>query len=84
MLGKRICEAAFAHGLVIYGSGDAWAHDEIFISPPLIVTKSDIDEIMDRFSRTIEDVVNSLPAGAWDSAPVRDVQSPVGTTAVGS
>lgn len=55
-LGTRICERGFENGLVIYQSGDAFAHDEVFISPPLIVTRDDIDEIMARFAKTLEEV----------------------------
>jgi len=54
-LARWIHERGLRNGLVIYQSGGSTvASDEIFISPPLIVTRTDIDEIVERFSRTLE------------------------------
>jgi adenosylmethionine-8-amino-7-oxononanoate aminotransferase len=53
------------NGVVIYQSGgSAYASDEIFISPPLIVTREDIDEIVGRVARTIEQVQAAVLPGA--------------------
>ncbi|MGA2513075.1 MAG: aspartate aminotransferase family protein [Candidatus Limnocylindrales bacterium] len=68
-LGTRILERGFQNGLVIYQSGDSFAHDEVFISPPLVVTRNDIDEIMNRFGRTLEEAqAEVLPAASAGSA----------------
>lgn len=56
-VGRRVYERGLRNGLVIYQSGgSAYASDEVFISPPLVVTRDDIDEIVDRFSRTLEEI----------------------------
>ena len=47
--GRRVYERGLANGVVIYqGGGNAYASDEVFISPPLVVTREDIDEIVRR------------------------------------
>ena len=73
-VGRRVCERGQRNGLLIYQSGgSAYASDEIFISPPLIVTHDDIDEIMTRFARTLEEVqAEVLPTTTADveSAPL--------------
>ena len=56
-VGRRVHTQGLANGLVIYHSGgSAYASDEVFISPSLIVTRDDIDEIVARFTRTLEAV----------------------------
>ena len=48
-VGTKVHKAGLKNGLVIYQSGgSAVASDEVFISPPLIVTRADIDEIVAR------------------------------------
>lgn len=65
-VGRRVHEAGIANGLVIYQSGgSAYASDEIFISPPLVVDRSDVDEIVRRFEKTLIEVQEEvLPAVA--------------------
>jgi adenosylmethionine-8-amino-7-oxononanoate aminotransferase len=65
-VGRRVHVAGLANGLVIYQSGgSAYASDEVFISPSLIVTARDIDEIVDRLHRTLIQVQDAvLPAAA--------------------
>ncbi len=56
-VGRRVYERGLENGVVIYqGGGSAYASDEVFISPPLIVTRDDIDEIVRRVALTIEQI----------------------------
>jgi len=56
-VGRRVYERGLHNGLVIYQSGGSvYASDEVFISPPLVVSRADIDEIVERFGRTLEEV----------------------------
>jgi adenosylmethionine-8-amino-7-oxononanoate aminotransferase len=56
-VGRKVHLAGLANGLVVYQSGGSTvASDEVFISPPLIVTREDIDEIVARLTRTLEQV----------------------------
>ncbi len=68
--GRRVHERGLANGLVIYQSGGSYfASDEVFISPPLIATRADIDEIVARYGRTLEQVSEEvLGASAVGSA----------------
>lgn len=60
-VGRRVQERGLANGVVIYQSGgSAYASDEIFVSPPLIVTREDIDEIVARVGRTLEEIQAEL------------------------
>lgn len=69
-VGRRIYERGLTNGVVIYQSGgSAYASDEIFISPPLVVTADDIDEIVARFTRTLEEVQAEVLPEAGASAP---------------
>lgn len=65
-VGTKVHKRGLANGLVIYQSGgSAYASDEVFISPSLIVTREDIDEIVDRLARTLAEVqAEILPASA--------------------
>ena len=54
-VGRRVHTHGLANGLVVYQSGgSAYASDEVFISPPLVVTHDDVDEIVARLQRTLE------------------------------
>lgn len=56
-VGRRVHTRGLANGIVIYQSGgSAYASDEVFISPSLIVTREDIDDIVDRLERTLAEV----------------------------
>lgn len=56
-VGRQVHVRGLANGLVIYQSGGSFrASDEVFISPPLIVTRTDIDDIVARYARTLEEV----------------------------
>jgi adenosylmethionine-8-amino-7-oxononanoate aminotransferase len=65
-VGRRVHTQGLANGLVIYQSGgSATASDEVFISPPLVVTREDIDEIVGRLGRSLEQIqAEVLPAAA--------------------
>jgi adenosylmethionine-8-amino-7-oxononanoate aminotransferase len=65
-VGKRLQAAAQKRGLMIYpGAGaDGIAGDQVLLSPPLIVTESEVDEIVDRFALALADVRADLPAAA--------------------
>lgn len=65
-VGRQVHVRGLANGLVIYQSGgSAYASDEVFISPSLIVTRDDIDEIVGRLARTLAEVqAEVMPAAA--------------------
>ena len=49
--------------MIYQSGGSAVASDEVFISPPLIVTREDVDEIVARLVKTLEQVqAEVLPA----------------------
>lgn len=54
----RLMEATRRNGLLVYAgqSGDGVVSDQIIISPPLIVTRADIDEIIHRFRLALLEV----------------------------
>jgi len=69
-VGRRVRERGIENGLVIYQSGGSvYASDEVFISPPLIVQRADIDEIVARFERALRQVQEEVLPGL-DAAPV--------------
>jgi adenosylmethionine-8-amino-7-oxononanoate aminotransferase len=61
----KLQEAARARGVMVYAgqSGDGIASDQILVSPPLIVTRDDIDEIVHRLSQALEDIRPALANG---------------------
>ncbi|MHB8891935.1 MAG: aminotransferase family protein [Candidatus Limnocylindrales bacterium] len=65
-VGGKVHARGLANGLVIYQSGgSAYASDEVFISPSLIVQRDDVDEIVARLQRTLQEVqAEVLPAAA--------------------
>lgn len=71
-VGRRVYERGLANGIVIYQSGgSAYASDEVFISPPLVVTRDEVDEIVRRVALTIEQVqAEVLPGGRPAPEPV--------------
>jgi adenosylmethionine-8-amino-7-oxononanoate aminotransferase len=59
-MARRLQAAAQERGLMIYpGSGTG---DQVLISPPLIVTSRDVDEIVDRFALALADVRDAAVA----------------------
>jgi len=42
------------------GSADGYAGDHVVLAPPYIVEKADVDEIVDRLSRVIDDTLREL------------------------
>ena len=64
----NLMQAARDNGLIVYAgqSGDGVVSDQVLISPPLIVTRSDIDEIVRRFSLALDAI---QPALAEASVP---------------
>jgi adenosylmethionine-8-amino-7-oxononanoate aminotransferase len=62
---RRLEEAAFARGLVIYsctGSVDGVAGDMILMAPPLIITESQVDEFMSILHASIAAVQQEVQA----------------------
>ena len=45
-------------------ANSGWAGDHVLLAPPYIVDRSDIEEIVDRVARVVEDVFEELPLGA--------------------
>jgi adenosylmethionine-8-amino-7-oxononanoate aminotransferase len=70
-VGSRVTERGLRNGLVIYqGGGSVYASDEVFISPSLIVTPADIDEIVERLALTLEEVQAQVSPDAVSEALV--------------
>ncbi|MHB8958344.1 MAG: aminotransferase family protein [Candidatus Limnocylindrales bacterium] len=69
-VGTRVHKRGLANGLVVYQSGgSAVASDEVFISPPLIIDRQDVDEIVSRLVLSLEQVqAEVLPAAAAQPA----------------
>jgi len=64
-VGAKVHKRGLTNGLVIYQSGgSAVASDEVFISPSLIVTRADVDEIVGRLVPTLEQVQAEVLPGA--------------------
>lgn len=61
-VGAYCQERCLEHGLVVRALGDTVA-----FCPPLIVTESDVDEIMERFGRGLEDTLAWVEAGGGAS-----------------
>lgn len=60
---NKIVEENFAQGLLVYPANagtDGLSGDAIIIAPPLTITKKEIDELVARFSKSIEIVERSL------------------------
>jgi 4-aminobutyrate aminotransferase-like enzyme len=60
--GEKVADKAFEKGLIIYhGSGfvDGVAGDHIMFGPPLVVTSSQIDEIVRVFDDSLREVENT-------------------------
>jgi adenosylmethionine-8-amino-7-oxononanoate aminotransferase len=55
---QKLLDAARARGLMLYPgqSGDGIASDQFLVSPPLIVTRDDVDEIMRRLALALDDI----------------------------
>jgi adenosylmethionine-8-amino-7-oxononanoate aminotransferase len=55
---QRLLDAARAHGLLLYPgqSGDGVASDQVLVSPPLVVSREEIDLILDRFALALDDI----------------------------
>ncbi len=60
----RIKQQAFENGLICYPGGgtiDGQSGDHILLAPPFIVESNQIEECIDKLSKTIDDVLQSLP-----------------------
>lgn len=60
---NEIVQTNFAEGLLVYpaNSGeDGLNGDAVILSPPLTITKDEIDELVERFSRSLEKIENNL------------------------
>jgi adenosylmethionine-8-amino-7-oxononanoate aminotransferase len=59
----RVKQTAFDNGLICYPnafSADGERGDHVLLAPPFIISKSEIDELVDKLSRSIEDVTASV------------------------
>jgi 4-aminobutyrate--pyruvate transaminase len=54
--GAKLVKIAEGHGLICR----AMVLDSIRFSPPLIITRAEVDEILDRFERTLDDLAVQL------------------------
>jgi adenosylmethionine-8-amino-7-oxononanoate aminotransferase len=57
---KKVGDAAFARGLVVYpsnGNADGINGDQVMIAPPFIVTEPQLDEIVGLLKEAVEAVV---------------------------
>jgi adenosylmethionine-8-amino-7-oxononanoate aminotransferase len=63
---QRLLAAARARGLMLYpgNGGDGIVGDQFLVSPPLIVTRDDIDEIARRLALALDDIRPVLDASA--------------------
>jgi adenosylmethionine-8-amino-7-oxononanoate aminotransferase len=62
-LHQRIREATFANGLICYpccGNVDGTAGDTVIIAPPYNATDAELEEILDKLSRALKNVVKSI------------------------
>ena len=61
---SKLYWAARARGLMLYpGAGaDGVAGDQLLVSPPLTVTREDVDEIVDRLALALDDLRSALAA----------------------
>jgi len=50
--GRQVLKAAARHGLITRALGDT-----LVFAPPLVITRGDADEIVDRFAKAVEDVL---------------------------
>lgn len=58
-IAKRVCDAALDEGLVVYPGGgavDGVQGDHLLITPPLIITREQIDELLAKLERAIEKI----------------------------
>lgn len=58
----RLLDAARTRGLLIYGgqSGDGIVSDQVLVSPPLIVGRQDVNEIVGRLALALDDIRSVL------------------------
>lgn len=60
---RRISDTAVEEGLVVYpgtGSVDGVAGDHILVTPPLIITREQVDELAEKLDRTLARVAGQL------------------------
>lgn len=68
MMGRRFERLAFARGLIVFhcqGSAEGVAGDMILVGPPLVVTRGQVDEIVELLKETIESLMeDAVPVGS--------------------
>ena len=62
-IGKRLMERLHEHGLIARLSGDSMC-----FAPPLIITEAEIDELLERFGRGLEDLETMARNNDWAAA----------------
>jgi len=66
-LHKRIKDEAFARGLLCYpspGTADGYAGDHVILAPPYIITRPEIDQMVDLLKDAVDAALQSLPKDA--------------------
>jgi adenosylmethionine-8-amino-7-oxononanoate aminotransferase len=60
--GQLLADIAFEQGLIVYPrrSINGISGDHVLIAPPLIISEADVNEILDRFERSLEQTVARL------------------------
>lgn len=64
-MARRVCDAALEEGLIVYpGSGavDGVLGDHLLITPPLIITRPQIDELIEKLDRALASVEQEILA----------------------
>jgi hypothetical protein len=59
----RLREQSFANGLICYPSGgnvDGVKGDHVILAPPYIATRAELDEIVDKLARSLDQVMGKL------------------------
>ncbi|MDP7101635.1 MAG: aspartate aminotransferase family protein, partial [Rhodospirillales bacterium] len=62
-INAKIKKATFEDGMICYPMGgtiDGVNGDHVLLAPPFIATKNDIDNIVDKLSRSMHSVINSI------------------------
>jgi adenosylmethionine-8-amino-7-oxononanoate aminotransferase len=60
---RQVCDAALEEGLVVYpgtGAVDGVAGDHILVTPPLIITREQIDELLQKLDRALSRVEQAV------------------------
>lgn len=62
-IARQVCDLALEEGLIVYpgtGSVDGVLGDHILITPPLIITQTQIDELIEKLDRALDRIEQSV------------------------